>query len=176
MAEPASGAVDALSDGASMSTPHMGFDTAAMMLTRTQSARSRVHRLTPAGHRTNTQHLTEISIQHTGELGELATQVAQLKQFNADVTNFIEEVQADILQEEQRLADYRRSQPASPGSPLSGPLLGQRERGGSVSSMRPPAASPVNLVGRPGSPVDRLRASVRAVEKHVDINDDSKRR
>jgi hypothetical protein len=175
MAEPMTAAADAPSDGASMSTPHMRLDTAAMLIARTQSARSSIHRLTPAGHRTNTQHLTELSIKHTGGLGEVATQLAQLKQFNADVTNFIEEVQTDILQEEQRLADYHRSRLASP-DPLSGPLLAQRERGGSVPSIRPPAASPVSSLDHPGSPIDRLRASMHADEKQAAIDGDSKRR
>ncbi len=156
------------SDGAAMSTPHMRFDTVATLVTRTESARSRVHGLTPAGHRTNTQHLAEISVTHQGEVGEMATQLAQLKQFNADVTNFIEEVQADILQEEQRLTEFLRSQPASPGSPLTGPLL-PRERGDSVPSLRPPAASPISL-DRRGSPLDGLRAGVR-----VAVDGDNKR-
>eukprot|EP01043_Picozoa_sp_COSAG02_P029958 COSAG02_NODE_1888_length_10500_cov_3.026536_6_plen_181_part_00 len=168
-AERTSGTAYSPSDGAAMSTPHMRFDKAAMLITRTESARSRVHRLTPAGHRTNTQHLTEISVTHQGEVGEMATQLAQLKQFNADVTNFIEEVQADILQEEQRLTEFLRSQPASPGSPLAGPLL-PRERGGSVPSIRPPAASPVSSDHR-GSSVDGLRAGVQ-----VAFDGDNKRR
>ena len=101
--------------------------------------------LTPAGHKTHTKHLTEIANVHVGSaVGDIAKQLAVLKHFNADVTNFIEEVQAELRQEEQLLTNHLRNQSASRGSPLSAPLFNQRERAESVPSIRPPDASPAS--------------------------------
>lgn len=122
-----------------------GLDSAGTLPIRTQSARSRFQMLTPAGHKTHTKHLTEIANAHEGTaMGDIAKHLAELKHFNADVTNFIEEVQAELRQEEQLLTNHIRSQSASRGSPLSAPLFNQREHGVSVRSTRPPDASPAS--------------------------------
>lgn len=132
-----------------VSTPHLGFASAGQLVARTHSTRSRVHQLTPAGHRTETKHLTEISVTRPGAVGMMAKQLAEIKHFSADVTNFIEEMQEEIQLEEQRLEEHLASRALAPSSPLSGPLFHQQQHSVGVLSTSPsgsPASSPKRLL------------------------------
>ena len=118
-------------------------------LVRTRSARSQVHKLTPG--KTETRHLSEISVSHEhdgSEVSRIATELAQIKHVNSDVIQFINEVAEELQREEELLAAHLASQPISPEAPQSEPPHGLLERGESDPSMRPPAANGSHLLER----------------------------
>ena len=116
-------------------------------LSRTQSARSQITKLTP-GH-ASTFHLSKISTDESmpEDVREAAKDLAQLKHVAADLNQGLAELQAALAEEQETLAQHRRTNPMMSPPATGGGGGGMLERGVSIGTMQPPPATSPRRAG-----------------------------